>query len=113
MVAAWWAMAEGERLTCAKEESLCAGSDFSESERGRMTAPIRCGSTGFQLPTTESLGQQCPGEVGIIEKKIPTKNRLYLKARISLTVRLSPYFTSCPQVLSAISEGPEPDLRQF
>jgi len=36
MVAALWAMLTSKDLTCASEESMCAGDDFSESDLGRV-----------------------------------------------------------------------------
>jgi hypothetical protein len=39
MVAAWWAMLMED--LCAREETMCAGDETSESDLGRMNRPIR------------------------------------------------------------------------
>lgn len=50
----------GRGLTCAREESKCAGSDSSESELGRMAAPIRCGRTSLStsMPKNTKLANE-------------------------------------------------------
>lgn len=45
----------GEKgLTCAREESMCAGSGFSESELGRTTGPIRYESASTSMGLTQN-----------------------------------------------------------
>jgi hypothetical protein len=56
MFPALWAMLTSRDLTCASEESMCAGDDFSESDLGRANGPIR-DNCNFFRPTLEAMKQ--------------------------------------------------------